>query len=182
MKPYIFIISGKAKVGKDTTANFIKEYCKDNNLKTINLQFSSYIKMYAKEILSWDGLENDKPREFLQNLGDIIRTNINKYFFINRIIEDILVYQNYYDIITISDARLKEELELIKDKFENSYKINIKRPNFYPYKSKEEENHPTEHALDNYNNFDYIINNDGSFKDLEHNIHELLNNIINIER
>lgn len=182
MKPYIIIISGKAKVGKDTTANFIKEYCDNHQLKAINLQYSSYIKMYAKEIINWDGLENDKPREFLQNLGEYIRTNINKYFFINRIIEDILVYRKFYDVITISDARLIEELDIIKEKFPSTIKLNIQRPNFNPYHSLKEENHPTEHDLDNYPNFDYIIHNDSSLEDLKQNINKILENNINIER
>ena len=41
----IFVISGKSQAGKDTTADYIKDYYQD--LKTIKLQFSSYIKMYA---------------------------------------------------------------------------------------------------------------------------------------
>ena len=56
----------------------------------VNLQFSSYIKMYAKEITGWNGSEDNKPRSLLQELGtDIIRKKISEDFFINRIIDDI---------------------------------------------------------------------------------------------
>ncbi len=174
----IFIISGKAKAGKDTTANYIKMYANSKNFKTINLQFSSYIKMYAKNISNWDGSENNKPRVLLQDLGENIRKNINEYFFIKRIYEDILVYSNYYDIITISDARLPEELDIIKEYFPKAIKLHIIRPNFNPYKSEEEKNHPTELALDNYKNFEHIIMNDKTLDDLKLKINELLDNVI----
>ena len=119
----IFVISGRSQAGKDTTADYIKDYYKD--LKTIKLQFSSYIKMYAKEISTWDQKENDKPRELLQDLGEQIRMNVDKFFFINRIVEDIKVYQDYFDIVTICDARLPDELDTIKNEFNNVYSTEL---------------------------------------------------------
>lgn len=175
MNTIIYIISGKAKAGKDTTAGFIKEFYSNKGLKTINLQFSSYIKMYAKEISSWDGTENNKPRTLLQELGENIRKDIDKYFFINRIIDDIRVYSNYYNIITISDARLPEELNKIHERYPNSIKISIIRPNYNPYNSLEEKNHPTETALDDYYDYDYIINNNGTLNDLKKEVKNILN-------
>lgn len=61
----IIIISGKAKAGKDTTTNIIKNYWNKNILKVINLKFSNYIEMYAKLIIDWDGSEDTKPRTLL---------------------------------------------------------------------------------------------------------------------
>lgn len=102
----IVIFSGKARSGKDTAMNIIREKYEEDNKKVINLQFSSYIKEYAKRISNWDGTDETKPRELLQELGtDIIRNKIDKYFFINRIIDDIKVYSYFFDIIMISDAR-----------------------------------------------------------------------------
>ena len=51
----IFIIGGKARQGKDTVCGMIRKYYSENNIKSINLQFSSYIKEYAKKISGWDG-------------------------------------------------------------------------------------------------------------------------------
>ena len=47
----IFIVSGKARHGKDTTCSFIKDVCEKRNLKVINLSFGSYIKEYVKKII-----------------------------------------------------------------------------------------------------------------------------------
>lgn len=178
MKTTVFIISGKAKAGKDTAAGFIKDYASMQNLKTINLQFSSYIKMYAKGITNWDGTEENKPRVLLQELGENVRNDIDKYFFINRIIEDIKVYSDYFNIITISDARLPDELDRIKELYPESIKLHIIRPNFNPYKSDLEKNHPTELALDNYQNFEHIIINDGTLEDFRLKVDDILKNII----
>ncbi len=163
----IFIFGGKAQVGKDTTSTYLRNYAKEKGLRAINLQYSSYIKMYAKNISDWDGSEETKPRVLLQELGQTIRTEFDKRFFINRIIDDIKVYQSYFDIITISDARLPLELDAVKEEFKDAVKVHIIRPNFNPYKSLKEKNHPTELALDDYKNFDYEIINNGSLDDLK---------------
>ena len=45
--PKIFVISGKANSGKDITAEIIDNQIMLKGLKVVNLQISSYIKMYA---------------------------------------------------------------------------------------------------------------------------------------
>ena len=170
----LFVISGRGHTGKDTTANIIKEYAASFGLKTIKLQYSSYIKMYVKNITDWDGSEETKPRELLQDLGSEIRETIKDTFFIDRILEDIKVYSKYYDIITITDARLPEELDLIKDVYPDTITINIQRPNFENNLSEKAKNHLTEHALDNYHNFDYVIINDSSLDDLKNKVEDII--------
>ena len=175
----IFIASGKANSGKDTTCELINNYIKLKGLKSVNLQFSSYIKMYAKIISGWDGNEDTKPRSLLQELGtDVIRKYIDEDFFINRIIEDIKVYSYYFDVITISDARFPKELDSIKNNFKNVYKINIKRPNFENNLNDIQRKHVTEVALDNYNDYDYILVNDGSINDLNDKIKQIVDKVI----
>lgn len=124
--PVIFIVAGKANCGKDTTCELMNNNIKLKGLKSTNLQFSSYIKTYAKTISGWDGSEETKPRSLLQQLGtDIIRNEIDNNFFINRIIGDIKVYSYYFDVITISDARFPEEIESIKNNFEKVVRIKV---------------------------------------------------------
>ena len=177
--PKIFIISGKANSGKDTTAEFIDNIVKLQGKKVVNLQFSSYIKMYAKVISGWNGEEDSKPRTLLQQLGtDIIRNKIDNYLFINRIIEDIKVYSYYFDVITISDARLPEELDMVSDAFENVYKLNVVRPNFTSALNKNELKHKTETALDTYDNYEYKIINDGSLQDLNKKIEKIIKEVL----
>lgn len=177
--PKIFIVSGKANSGKDTTCELINNYVKLKGLNSVNLQFSSYIKMYAKTISGWDGKEDTKPRSLLQELGtEIIRKNIDEKFFIKRIIGDIKVYSYYCDVITISDARLPLEIDSINSEFENVYKLNIQRPNFENNLNCNERRHITEVALDDYNDYDYVVVNDGTIEDLNNKVIKIIDEVI----
>ena len=94
------------------------------------------------------------------------------------IIEDIKVLSYYVDVIKISDARLPEELDTIFDTYNNVTKINITRPDFNNNLNQSESKHLTETKLNSYNNYDYIINNDGTLEDLENKTIDILKNII----
>lgn len=164
----IFVICGKARHGKDTFCSIVRKYYKNQGVNSINLQFSSYIKEYAKKIANWDGDDTDKPRELLQELGtEVIRNKIDPLFFVKRIIGDIKVYSNYFDVITISDARTKVEVDNIKNNFDNVCVIKVVRPNFDNGLTKKQQQHFTEVDLDDYENFDYTIINDGNIEKLE---------------
>ena len=150
----IYVISGKAGSGKDTVASMIKDKIEE----TVILSYASYLKMYAKEIVGWDGTD-PKPREFLQQLGvELIKNQIDDKFLINRIKEDIEVYSYFYDVIVISDARFPDEIESIKDSFDNVTVIHMsERSNAL---TDNEKKHATEISLDNYHNYDYEIKED----------------------
>lgn len=175
----IFIVAGKANCGKDTTCELIDNYIKLKQKKVVNLQFSSYIKMYAKTISDWNGEEETKPRSLLQELGtEVIRKKIDNDFFIKRIVGDIEVYSYYADAITISDARLPEELDSIKKAFNSVYKIKIERPNFENDLNNVERKHITEVALDNYSDYDYVIVNDGTIEDLNKKVIKIVDEVM----
>lgn len=171
----IFLIHGKARSGKDTIASIIKDELESKNIKSINLSFSYYIKDYVKRLTNWDGSDETKPRDLLNYLGtEIIRNNIDDKFLIKRMIEDIKVFSYYYDIIIISDARFRNEINSIKGEFKNICVINIERPNFDNKLTDLQKKHFTEIDLDNYDNFDYKILNDGSIEDLRKKVIEIL--------
>ena len=113
--PKIFIIGGKAKHGKDTFSEYLKEVYENHNKKVIVTQLAKYIKYYAREMTGWDLSEETKPREFLQQLGtNVIRQQLKKDdLFINRMIDDIEIFSYFYDAIIISDVRLKKEINEI---------------------------------------------------------------------
>lgn len=174
-KPKIYIVCGKARHGKDTVSEIIRNYYTEKGLKVLNLQYSSYIKEYAKKISNWDGSEETKPRELLQHLGtEVIRKNIDNLFFVNRICEDIMVYSYYFDCITISDARAKVEVDIPKSKFDNVIAIHIERPNFDNGLTEEQKKHFTEVDLDDYDKYDHKILNDSTIEDLKTKVESII--------
>ena len=176
----IIILSGKARSGKDTSMQIIKKKYESLGKKVICLFYASYIKEYAKRISDWDGNDETKPRTLLQVLGtDIIRNTIDNKFFINRTIEDIKVYSKFFDVIIIGDARFPEEIEDIKKVFSNVVSVHITRKDMnilsYPVIYQAQIQAPREEVfdLDNYKEYDYVINNDGSIEELESKLNEI---------
>lgn len=177
----IFLISGKARHGKTTLAHDIKEYYESIGLRCVATSYAKYIKMYATEITKWDGREDTKPRELLQQLGaEVIREKLGKKdFFVKRLHEDMELYSIYLDVVVIDDARTPLEIDYFKELFkENVISIKIIRPNFKNDLSDSERNHITEVGLDNYENYDYTIMNDASLDDLKLATGELLKEIV----
>ena len=158
----IFMISGKARNGKDTLAKFLKNYLEMRGRKVCIMHLSIYLKNMIMNYFGWDGSDEDKPRSFMQELGtDIIRKKLGKNdYFTKRIVEDIEILNEYYDTFIISDVRLPFEFEEIKKIYPSTIKINIERINFTNSLTEKEKAHITETALDDYNDFDYKIIND----------------------
>lgn len=172
----IYVICGKARHGKDTVALAIKKAYSDK--KVINLSYGSYIKEFARNISDWDGSDETKPRELLQHLGtEIIRNQIDKDFFIKRLCNDIRVYSYYFDVITISDARFPDEVIMPKKMFDDVIAIKVVRDNFETSLSSKEQNHSTETALDEFDDYDYVIENNGSIEELDKKVFKIVKEV-----
>ena len=138
--------------------------------------------MYAKEIAKWDGDNETKPRQLLQDLGtELIRKQIDEYFFIKRIIQDIDIYSRYFDIITISDGRLPEEFAAIKLAYPETVTVHVTRPGYVSHLTKGQKAHLTETLVDEIN-YDYEIVNDGTLEDLEKKATKFCKEIDKVEK
>ncbi len=172
----LFVLSGKAKSGKNEVAKMIQEYYKDK--KCISISYAHYLKDYAKRIIGWDGREESKPRDFLQGLGiDLIKNQINDSFLVHRVREDILVFSYFYDVIIITDARLKEEILMPKREFGDVTIIRVERDAFDNGLTDLQANHLTEIDLDDFNDYDYVIQNNGKKEDLEKEVWKVLGSV-----
>jgi phosphomevalonate kinase len=167
----VILISGKAGSGKDEVAKLLKMYLGN----TVITKLAKYIKLFATEMTDWDGKEDDKPRTFLQEMGDNLRL-LDKNFLTKRMIEDLKLYEKFYDYVIISDVRLVNEIEYIKANYLNVVTIRVNAKDSTRKLTEKEKEHITETELDNYNNFDYVIEND--FKDdLKDEVKEILGGI-----
>ena len=176
-KMKIFIIGGKASSGKTTFGEYLREELKDYSYKPCVMHITEPLYGYARNYFDWNSRYQDKPREFLQKVGyDIIKEKMGKKtFLLDRLFEDIEILSNFFDTFIITDARLQEEFDAIKDKYEDVVAIKLERSNFEAELSDEEKNHITEKDLDNYTDFDYIIEN-SNLKDLKRVALEIVRN------
>lgn len=173
--PKIFIISGKASSGKDLVSDIICKKYSDKKCK--KLSYAYYLKQYVKDISGWDGSEEDKPRDLLQSVGiDLLKNKIDNNFLVNRMCEDINVYSYFYDVIVITDARLLDEIEVPKNTFSNVTTIRVNRDKDNNL-TLEQKKHITETNLDNYQNFDYIIQNNGDYDKLVNDTKRILEEV-----
>lgn len=159
----IFVIGGKARTGKNTLGDYLREELKDYGYKPCVMHITSPLYSYAKDYFEWDGNDNTKPREFLQKMGiEIIGQKLEKKdFLLNRLYEDIEILSEFFDTFIITDARLIKEFEDIKKKYSDVVTIKLERLNNNNQLTEEEKKHITETELDDYNDFDYIIENKG---------------------
>ena len=165
----IYGIAGKARSGKDTVADIIiKHY---QNKKVVIYPCTKYLKDYVMKISDWSGEDETKPRDLLQNLGKKIK---EKYpdFFTKRIEEDLKVFSNYCDIIIVTGLRLIPELELLKNNYNSTIiKVENKANNGLTEKQR---NDITEQDVDKYENYDFIIENNGDKTELENKIKNII--------
>lgn len=173
----IYLISGKARHGKTTTANMIKDYLNSVDVKSVITSYGKYIKMYVSEITGWDGVSEPKPREMLQTLGtSIIREKLGRQdFYVKRLDEDMDVYNEYVNAVLIDDVRLPIEMDYYKERYpERIRTIHIIRPNFENDLTSKQRTHATEIGLDNYTDYNYVIYNDGTLDDLRKKVNDIV--------
>ncbi len=153
----VFLIAGKARSGKTKAAQLLKEILEKKHESAVITEYSKYIKLFAKDLIGWDMVSEPKPRTFLQDMGEFVRKLKKDTYFVERMKEDLEIYKHFTDNVIISDVRMPKELDDLKE-----FKpIKIKVENnlaSYDLTSKESA-HNTEHALDSYDKFDYVIKN-----------------------
>lgn len=171
----IFLIAGKAGSGKGEVAKIIKEYYIYKLEKCVITEYSKPLKKFAQELTDWDGNPNTKPRKYLQDLGDQIRKLDSKYF-INKMLDDLKIYETLTDNVVISDVRMPDEIEDIKLNYDNVYSICVENQFSESKLSVEEQSHITETALEDYAEFDYILAND-TYDNLKDKVFKFLEGI-----
>ena len=159
--PKIYLITGLARHGKDSIASLLTKFYEENNKKVIYSRAGKYIRYYVMEMTDWDGSEETKPRELLNQIGtDIIRNKLNKSeMLLQRQNDDLEIYSYFYDAIIVPDIRFPREIEAIKEKFNNVITINVLRLNFDSDLTLTEKNHIIENSLQDYDDYDYKIIN-----------------------
>ena len=157
----VFVIGGKAKSGKNSFGEFLREQLKDYGYKPCVMHITDPLYGYAKNYFDWNEADEEKPREFLQKMGiEIIRDKMGKKdFLLRRLYEDIEILSNFFDVFIITDARLIHEFDDIKKHFAEVITIKLERYDYDDELTVDERKHITETEIDKYKKFDYVIKN-----------------------
>ena len=156
----LFLIAGYARSGKDVLGNILKEDLEKLGYRVCILKITAPLYHYAYDYFNWNGKEEDKPRDFLQQFGiEYLQNQLKmKTFLVDRLKEDIHILEKYFDIGIITDARLEEEIQNLKNTYPKMKCILLKR-NLDNQLTKEQKSHITENNLENISYFDFVIEN-----------------------
>lgn len=166
-------ILGKKRSGKDTVASFIqaeygfKRLAFADPIKKIVAAIDPYVDEFGTRLsslqLSDDDIKKDYPeyRRLLQALGtEGLRDTINENFWIDILLKEAQRYEN----VVISDVRFVNEVKAIK--MSGGYIWKVERTD----STEVEDDHRSEQEINSVQ-FDELIQNDGSLKDLFLTIH-----------
>lgn len=159
----LYVIGGKAKSGKNTFGKLLREELKEYGYKPCVMHLTTPLYSYAENYFEWNENSDEKPREFLQKMGvEIIKEKLGKKtFLLDRLAEDIEILSEFFDTFIIVDARLKKEFDYLTSKYHDVVTIKLERENYESGLSETEKSHITENDLDDYQSFDYLVNNNG---------------------
>ncbi len=154
--------SGKAGSGKTTLANFLQD-----EFGFVRMSFASPLK---ETVMKYFGLteediktKNPTARKILQGVGIMMREEVDKRYWIKQL-EEKMIYLDKN--IVIDDVRFENEADFIKRS--GGILIRIERPGIVTM------NHPSENELDDYDGWNYIINNNHDEQYMIYNFSDLM--------
>lgn len=164
----VICISGKAQHGKDTAAGILKECLEERGDKVLVTHYADLLKYICRTYFGWDGNKDEHGRQILQYVGtDVIRKKAPDYWvdFIAGFLE---LFNDEWDWVLIPDTRFQNEVDVMRERF-GAMHLRVVRPNFISSLTKEQQNHPSEIALDDYFP-DYYIENSGDLEQLRETV------------
>lgn len=160
----VICISGKAGHGKDTAAEFLKNIAENNGNKVMVTHYADLLKYICKQFFHWDGNKDSIGRHILQYVGtDVIRKQRPDYW-VNFIADMMELFPHEWDYVIIPDLRFPNEIDVLKERGLNPIHLRVVRKNYNSQLTKEQQEHPSETALDDTKPDAYIENN-GSLED-----------------
>lgn len=161
----VICISGKAQHGKDTSAAFLKEMLESDGYKVLIAHYGDLVKYICKMFFDWNGEKDVYGRTLLQRVGtDVIRKQKPDYWV--SFVADILTFfDGEWDYVLIPDSRFPNEVDYLKERGFDVIHMRVFRQHFVSPLTPEQQNHPSETALDHVLP-DYYINNHGTLDDL----------------
>jgi hypothetical protein len=177
-KNTIILISGKASIGKTTVGDFLEESLSEVPLNVTSIGFADDLKKVARNEFDWDGRKDSKGRKLLQQIG-LIGREYNKNIWVEKLLGDLDSASIFFpDITIIDDWRFLNEAEYFEEGLYDLFKINIVSNIRGGLKGELGED-ISETELNNYTDYDYIVeNNFTNLEDLKKECEKLVDILI----
>ena len=168
----VICISAKARHGKDTAAEIMKEYLEMQGKEVLITHFADLLKYLCKSLFGWDGNKDEKGRTLLQYIGTDVVGKKNPAYWAQFVSNVLCMFENEWDYVLIPDCRYPVEIETMRQIFDTTI-VRIERPNFDNGLTEAQKNHPSEVDMDNYP-FDYKILNNGTLEEFRQEIYNFM--------
>ena len=172
----IICVSGKARAGKDTSANIFKKILSEQGNKVLIAHYADLVKYICKTFFNWNGEKDKRGRTLLQTVGTECVRSKKENYWVDFIIDILNFFPESWDYVIIPDCRFPNEVDRLKERGFDSTLVKVVRPNYESDLTDEQKKHSSETALDNYR-ADYIIENAGDIQQLAVEVHNILENI-----
>jgi len=166
----------RAQVGKDTAAHAagFRRYSFADPIRNIAKRIDPFIREAGEHLnkvferLDWEEAKVKYPeiRTLLADLGQACRVELGADVWMTSTIKDVCFFLDRGLNCAITDLRFPNEAQAIKDL--GGLLIRIDRPRAPKM------NHPTESALDDWSDWDHVIENNGSLAEFEATVRALL--------
>lgn len=120
MKKIIYAFIGKARSGKDTSAEILKNILEEEGVKPVHLAFADLLKEQAK-MLGWNGDKDEKGRTFLQTLGDVVKEYHGMNYYSEQLKHRIEDSQSHVFLVT--DLRFQAEFKMLDSLPTDEYRV-----------------------------------------------------------
>lgn len=176
----VVLISGKARHGKDTTAQLMGDRLTELGYRVLTTHFGDLVKFICSKYLEWDGEKDDYGRRLLQTVGtEVVRAQDEDYWA--RFVYQVLTFfRDEWDYVLIPDTRFQNEIDLAAKFGFKSTHIRVERPDFDSNLSENAKNHPSETALDDVKP-EFYLQNPGVLEAFESNVWEIVEELIKQE-
>ena len=163
-------ISAKARHGKDTAAEIIKEQLECRGYRVLITHFADLLKFICKQYFGWDGNKDERGRTLLQYIGTDVVGSQRPAFWAEFVVSILKFFENDWDYVLIPDCRYPVEVATMERAFDTII-LRVERPNFDNGLTPEQKKHSSEVDMDNYH-FGLILYNDKGLEEFKVKIAE----------
>lgn len=158
-------ISGKAQNGKDTSAEIFKNELIIRGHSVLVIHQADLLKYICKAFFNWNGEKDEAGRTLLQRVGTNVIRKVEPDFWVDFIAKVTGFFKDTWDYIIVPDTRFPNELEKLKANDANIFHVRVIREGFKSPLTEEQQQHPSETALDGIES-DFTLINDKGIDDL----------------